>query len=72
MLENSGEIISQSPEPQLESGDELYNPQVVYITGGVAVDDSQVVRKTSQLQRNKLVQSFPQPPYRMWSQSQET
>jgi hypothetical protein len=37
-----------------------------------AVDGSQMVRKTSQLQRNKLVQSFPSTLYRLWSQLQET
>jgi hypothetical protein len=41
---------------------------VIYPSGGLcnqgvfAVDGSQVVRKTSQLQRNKLVQSFPSTP----------
>jgi hypothetical protein len=45
-----------------ESGDKLYNPRVVYVTGVFAVDGSQMVRKTSQLQRNKLVQSFPSIP----------
>jgi hypothetical protein len=33
-LADSGEIISQSPEPQSVSGDELYTPQVVYVTSG--------------------------------------
>jgi hypothetical protein len=33
-LADSGEIISQSPEPLSESGDELYTPQVVYVTRG--------------------------------------
>jgi hypothetical protein len=60
-LADSGEIISQSPEPLSESGDELYTPQVVYVTRGFAVDGSQVVRKTSQLERNRLVQ-FPSTP----------
>jgi hypothetical protein len=59
---DSEEIISQSPEPQSVSGDELYIPQVVYVTRGFAVDGSQVVRKTNQLQRNRLVQSFPTTP----------
>jgi hypothetical protein len=32
ILADSGKIISQSPEPQSVSGDELYTPQVVYVT----------------------------------------
>jgi hypothetical protein len=34
MIVDSGEIISQSPEPQSDSEDELYTPQVVYVTRG--------------------------------------
>jgi hypothetical protein len=34
MLADSGEIIIQNPEPQSVSGDELYTPQVVYVTRG--------------------------------------
>jgi hypothetical protein len=63
MLVDSGEINSQSPEPRSESGDELCTPQGGLCNQGVfAVDSSQVVRKTSQLQRNKLVQSFHSSP----------
>jgi hypothetical protein len=50
MLADSGEVNSQSPELRSVSGDELYTPQVLYVTGGegVAVHDSQAVTKTSQ------------------------
>jgi hypothetical protein len=34
MLADSGEIISQSPEPRSVSGDELYTPQVGNVTEG--------------------------------------
>jgi hypothetical protein len=59
ILAYSGEINSQSPEPRSESGKELYTPQVVYVTWIFAVYGSQVVKKTSQLQRNKLVTDLP-------------
>jgi hypothetical protein len=35
MLADSGEISSQSPEPRSVSGDELYTPQVGYVTRGI-------------------------------------
>jgi hypothetical protein len=34
MLADSGEINSQNPKPQSVSGDELYTPQMVYVTRG--------------------------------------
>jgi hypothetical protein len=63
MLADSGEISFHNPEPQSESGDKLYTSQVAYFPGGFAVYGPQVVRETSQLQRNKLVTELPpQPP----------
>jgi hypothetical protein len=53
MLADSGKIIFQSPEARSVSGGGLCNQ------GVFARDGSQVVRKTSQLRRNKMVQSFP-------------
>jgi hypothetical protein len=59
MLADSGKINSQSPEPPSVSGDELCTPQVVDVTRGFVVDGSQVVRKTSQLQRTTSWLQFP-------------
>jgi hypothetical protein len=56
-LGDSGEINSQSPEPRSESEDELFTPGGL-CNQGFAVYGSQVVRKTIQLQRNKLVTEF--------------
>jgi hypothetical protein len=58
MLADSGQINSQSPEPWSVSGNELYTPKGLCNQGSFAVDGSQVVRKTSQLQKNKLVTEF--------------
>jgi hypothetical protein len=63
MLVDSGVIISQSPEPQSVSGDQLNTLWMRYVTSFVfSVYGSQVVRKISQLQKDKLVTEFAPTP----------
>jgi hypothetical protein len=73
MLADSGEIISQSPEPQSVSGDELYTPQVGDVTRGVL---QYMLHRWSERQVSYRERSWysvsPLPPYKLCSQSQET
>jgi hypothetical protein len=73
LIAHSGEIRSQSPDPRSESGDEFYTAHMVYVTRGVCsrwFTGGQEDKSVTEKQVGCRV--FPQPPYRMWSPSQET
>jgi hypothetical protein len=62
MLADSGEIVSQTPEPRSVSGDGLYTLWEGYETRGV-------LQYTGKQVDHRIC---PPPPYRMWLQLQKT